>query len=168
MLRHADLLAYFKSRNALPFSNKLINRPNPRVAKYNVAVCESDGEIEFLQITGYAQMLSGIVGEYDAQHLQRIEHEVKEFGGTMQKIKVHGARFDSIMKNHQKHIDYLSIDVEGGEMKILQNIDFAYYDIALIGIENNYKIKDIPNLLQTYGYKKIMELGCDEFYAKMN
>lgn len=148
------------------FKKLLQNRPNPNITKYNVAICEYDGVVEFLQITGYAQMLSGIVSMYDERHLQRIENEVKKYGGTITKVKMQGVRLDSIMKNHQKHIDYLSIDVEGGELSVLRGIDFNACDITLIGIENNYKDKAISKILSDNGYIKIMQLGCDEFYVK--
>ncbi len=111
-------------------------------------------------------MLSGIVSMYDERHLQRIENEVKKYGGTITKVKMQGVRLDSIMKNHQKHIDYLSIDVEGGELSVLRGIDFNACDITLIGIENNYKDKAISKILSDNGYIKIMQLGCDEFYVK--
>ncbi len=44
-------------------------------------MCDRDEEVEFLQVEGAAQMLSGIVGEYDAKHLSRIESEIKAAGG---------------------------------------------------------------------------------------
>lgn len=148
------------------FADLLKNRPNTNIAKYNVAVCENDGELEFLQISGYAQMLSGILDKYDQRHLERIKREVKQFGGSIEIKTIQGLRFDTIMKHHQKHIDYLSIDIEGGEMSVLQTIDFNAYDITLIGIENNYKNREISIFLRNKGYKKIIQLGCDEFYLK--
>lgn len=51
-------------------------------------------------------------------------------------------------------------------MSVLQTIDFNAYDITLIGIENNYKNREISNFLRNKGYKKIIQLGCDEFYLK--
>ncbi|STQ86527.1 FkbM family methyltransferase [Helicobacter muridarum] len=145
----------------------LENRPNPNIKKYNVALCNTDGEVSFMQIIG-PQMLSGIVSEYDKRHLERIDREVAECGGSYQIIKMQGARFSTIMKEQQKKIDYISIDVEGGEMKILESIDFDSYDIRLIGIENNYNTDDIYNFLKVRGYKKILKLGADDFYIKEN
>ncbi len=77
-------------------------------------MCDRDEEVEFLQVEGAAQMLSGIVGEYDAKHLSRIESEIKAAGG--QYYKIQGMRFDTLMAKHHDttEIDYLSIDVEGG------------------------------------------------------
>lgn len=150
------------------FQKLLINRPNPKIAKYNVALCDKDEMIEFMQISGPAQMLSGIVSEYDPRHLERIKRECRENGGEMNIITMQGARFDTIMANHSDidEISYLSIDVEGGEMQILQSIDFEKFDIKLIGIENNYGDFAITRFLQKRGYKLIFALGCDDFYAK--
>ncbi|WP_163566216.1 FkbM family methyltransferase [Helicobacter suis] len=148
------------------YTELLKNRSNPKIKKHNVALCNTDGEVSFMQITGYAQMLSGIVSEYDKRHLEWIEREVNRHGSDCQIVKMQGARFDTIMKGEQKKIDYLSIDVEGGEMKILESINFDNYDIRLIGIENNYGCDDIYNFLKPRGYKKILRLGCDDFYIK--
>ncbi len=135
------------------YEQLLKNRPNPNISKYNVALCNIDGEVEFMQITGYSQMLSGIVEEYDKRHLERVYKEIQEYGGSYEIIKIKGARFDTIMNDKSKNIDYLSIDIEGGEMKILQSIDFNKYNIQLIGIENNYQTNDISNFLKQKGYK---------------
>ena len=35
------------------------------------------------------------------------------------------------------HINYLSIDVEGGERDIIESIDFDLYKIKVLSIENN-------------------------------
>ena len=148
------------------FAKLLENRPNPKVAKHNVALCNTDGEVSFMQITGYAQMLSGIVDEYDERHLERIKREIKEYGGSYEIVKIQGAKFDTIMRNQPRRIDYLSIDIEGGEMKVLESIDFNKYDIRLIGVERNYDSLGVANLLEQKGYVKIMQLGCDEFYEK--
>ena len=91
-------------------------------------------------------------------------------GGATHIIKMQGARFDTIMKNHPdfSRIDYLSIDVEGGEMKILQAIDFSHYDIRLIGIEDNYPDSSgIAAHLIKCGYREIARLGCDRFFEKI-
>lgn len=144
-----------------------INRPN--TDKYNVALCDRDGEIEFMSITGYAQMLSGIVSEYNEEHLKRIYKEVEETNGKIEIIKMQGAKFDTIMQNYKDvdTIDYLSIDVEGGEMKILQSINFDKYNITLIGIEDNYpQSSGIQEFLKDKGYKKLCDLGCDVFFEK--
>ena len=151
------------------FSKLLSTRTNPKIAKYNIALFNEDKIINFLQISGYAQMLSGVMEEYDPRHLERIKYEVNKYGGSYEVVKMQGMKFESVMKNHPEisRIDYLSIDVEGGEMKILESIDFACFDIRLIGIENNYADSKLRKFLKTKGYKRFFILGCDEFYQKI-
>ena len=46
------------------------------------------------------------------------------------------------MKNYHseiKYIDFLSLDIEGGELDILKTIDFNTYSFGLLTIENNEK-----------------------------
>ena len=36
-----------------------------------------------------------------------------------------------------KDFDYLSIDIEGGELSLFESLDFEFYKIKVISIENN-------------------------------
>ncbi|MGL4348372.1 MAG: FkbM family methyltransferase [Chlamydiales bacterium] len=40
----------------------------------------------FLQISGYPEMLSGLVDKFDKRHLDRITHEIKESGGLAKSL----------------------------------------------------------------------------------
>ena len=80
----------------------------------NIAISKDLGDFEFLQIDGYSEMLSGLLSEYDPRHLERIDREIKTYGGTKKIVKVKCEPFSTAIK--YKHIDYLSIDVEGGEI----------------------------------------------------
>ena len=65
-------------------------------------------------------------------------------------------------------VDYLSLDVEGSELKVLQGIDFSKLDIKLIGVEINYKEDEskIYNILNKNGYTFLKNCG-DYFFIKM-
>lgn len=145
------------------------NRPN--TTNLNVAVSDFDGETEFLAITGYAAMLSGINSNYDARHLQRIKNETPELETSTKIVKVPVRRLDSIFREHNvQRVHYLSIDVEGSEMKIIQSIDFDYTYIDVIGFENNYP--DVTELIIQFLYKKGYSLlkyeSCDVFMIHNN
>ena len=68
-----------------------------------------------------------------------------------------------------KDVDYLSIDIEGGEEDLIKSIDYSFYDIKVISIENNYP-NDINYLefLSSKGFKFFNCYGHDEIYYNKN
>lgn len=125
---------------------------------------------QFLRVRGYPEMLSGILLNYNPQHLRRIEQEVKRFGGSMDIIQVKCYSLTQLLLDHHlDHIDYLSIDTEGGEMAILQSIDFSKIDIEVIDVENNYGER-FNQFLASVGYQRVsyhFPWSPDEIYRKI-
>jgi hypothetical protein len=70
--------------------------------------------------------------------------------------------FDELMKKYPNinNIDFMSIDVEGHEMEILESIDFTKYNFGLLTIEKSEPEK-IKELMKRNGYKFFMEVGAD-------
>jgi len=124
----------------------------------------TDNDVDFLEVSGYAEMLSGILSEYNLEHLNRVNREISIFGGNKRVTKIKSYLFNNIIT--EKKIDYLSIDVEGGEFSILKNIDFNKYDITIISVENNYNDINIINFLNDNGYILITTLGADNIFKK--
>jgi FkbM family methyltransferase len=123
--------------------------------------------VPFLMITGWAEMLSGIVENYDPQHVERIQREINSNGGHSEVINVKCYNLTQLLlDNHIQHVDYLSIDTEGGEFNILRSIDFNRVDIDVIEVENNYQ-EPFQEFLEPFGYKKVCVLGPDEIYEKI-
>ena len=123
--------------------------------------------VSFLKISGWAEMLSGIVENYDPRHVKRLHWEMDLNGGKSEVIQVTCYDFNQLLLNHNmRHIDYLSIDTEGGEMGILQSIDFSKIDIDVLEVENNYH-DPMREFLEPLGYQKIADLGPDVIYRKV-
>lgn len=135
----------------------------------NGCITDVSGWKEFLLLTGpnHIQMLSGLVEKYDSQHVERIENELKENGGSKKVVRVECFRLMDLLKHFAiKHIDYISIDTEGGELSILKSIDYDSVEISIIGVENNYDSSDINDFLISKGYIFVTRLGCDEIYKR--
>lgn len=133
----------------------------------NGCIAPEDGKKIFRSIHGYSEMLSGLVDEYDPCHLERIERELSVHGGTYEDIEVNCYNFNDLLDRHSiSYIDYLNIDVEGVELKILQSIDFDRIHIKFMGVENNYKDCKIPDFLASKGFEFHSIVG-DEFYRNM-
>ena len=127
-----------------PVYDKLIvNRPND--ININCAVCNSDGETDFIYNTGYTEMISGIKNTFDPRHLQRLNFENKNNGGMTRIIKVNTRKLETIFNDYNiTHVNYLSIDVEGAEFEVIKSINFDKVFIDVIGFENNYNDISIP------------------------
>ena len=72
------------------------------------------------------------------------------------------------------HIDFLSLDIEGGELNILKAIDFERFFIDVICVENNWeappnkeaKNSTIRNYLEENTYDYTTRIGVDEVCRK--
>jgi FkbM family methyltransferase len=125
------------------------------------------GVAEFTQVTGYAEMLSGLTSKYDLAHQKRIDQEIKQYGGEKKILQIACFNLNDLLAQHGFiHIDYLSIDTEGGELEIVKSIDFEKYDIEAMSIENNYNDPAFNSFLSSKGYRLITKRGCDEIYKK--
>ena len=125
------------------YDKLVINRPNS--ININCAVCNNDGEIEFLCNTGYTEMISGIKDMFDEKHLQRLQRENNIHGSYTETIMVPTKKLETIFdENKITHVNYLSIDVEGAEFEVIKSINFDKVYIDVIGFENNYDHASIP------------------------
>lgn len=119
------------------FNELIKNRPNS--INLNCAVCETEGEMDFISLEGHTEMLSGITAFTDSRHFSRIQEEIHRHGGDYEILKVKTQRLDNILKEYNiNHINYLSIDVEGAEESVLKSINFEEVFIDIIGFEDNY------------------------------
>ncbi|MCM1125478.1 MAG: FkbM family methyltransferase [Lachnospiraceae bacterium] len=74
-----------------------------------------------------------------------------------------------LLERNIQHVDFMSIDVEGGEMDVLEGIDFETLDIYCILIENNKgskKAKKVRQYLIGKGYFLFGRLWLDDVWIK--
>lgn len=145
------------------FDILVMNRPDD--VNINCAVCNRDGEADFYLNEGYTEMLSGIIENYDARHLERLMNENTEKSATTQIVKVNTKKLETIFDEHAvSHINYLSIDVEGAEFEVLKSINFDKVFIDVIGFENNYAEISTPIILYLeYKGFKVDKISTDIF-----
>ena len=76
--------------------------------------------------------------------------------------------------NNIQRFDYLNIDVEGNELKVINGIDFEKYRPNLITIENNdlliqdYFNSNIYKTLQQNDYTLVNKIGVTNFLMPNN
>lgn len=135
----------------------------------NICVAKESGEKKFMEVVGYADQLSGLVDNFDKEHVERIEKEVDGQATTKKIINVNCLTLNDIFKKHNvTKIDYFSLDIEGGELDILKSIDLQKTPIDVLSIENNYQDKDTRKFLIQNNYKMVKKIGIDEIYIHQN
>lgn len=145
------------------YDKLVINRPG--CINLNLAVCNNDGETEFICNTGYTEMISGIKNTFDPRHFQRLKRENLQHGGETTIITVNTKKLETILDEHNiSHINYLSIDVEGAEFEVIKSINFDKVFIDVIGFENNYTESSLP-IIKYLGDRdyKIVHMSLDIF-----
>ena len=146
------------------FYKLVINRPND--INLNYAICNYNGDTEFLCNTGYTEMISGIKENFDPRHWERLQRDNNQTGATTELIKVNTKKLETIFDEYNvSHINYLSIDVEGAEFEVIKSINFDKVFIDVIGFENNYNDVSIPivHYLESKNYVIIHQSGLDIF-----
>jgi len=142
-------------------SQFLALQKNRKCKCVNKAVAKKSEKIEFIDvIEGYTQM-SGINNPSYQKTLEIIKKDLRT---VLDKKIIEAATFSEIVE-YNYLIDYLSIDVEGGEMDILESIDFDLYKIKVLSIENNYPNEiNYEKYLSEKGFCYIDSVGVDEIY----
>jgi FkbM family methyltransferase len=151
--------------------------PNPDVflkmaklrSSLNIEACigTKHGEVDFLKVSGYAEMLSGMKDNYQKVHYKRLTEEIKNMGGKMEETKVLSIPLRVLCEKYSiKHVHYISLDVEGGELAVLNSINFKTISVDVFSVENNYEDNEIRSKMKEEGYYLKKKIKCDEIYVK--
>ena len=158
----------------IPEASELENHDDVNIIAIEGAVCNYDdfqksngtNLIKFLHIKGFSEMLSGIVDHYSRTHFARIDTEVQELNQNWEVFYVQCLNLTSILiENNLHHIDYMSIDIEGGELEILHSLNLPFFDISVIDVENDEKDPKIVEFMNNHGYL-LLGKGVDDVYVK--
>ncbi len=135
-------------------------------------VADRSGEGQLLMITSpcvNTQMLSGLIDKYDRKHVKRIKREVERCGGSYQEINVKCYLLNELLEqNSISHVNFLSIDTEGGEFDILSSIDFSRYQIDVITVEDNYGDSRFIPFLSEKGFNFVQKQEQDLIFVNKN
>ena len=119
----------------------------------NYAISTDAKPKALIKVNQYAAMFSGL--NEDPKHLQRIAQEVIEQGGSIEFIVSKCETLEKIFETHQvKHIQYLSVDVEGGESQVMHSINFdkVFIDVIDLNTSRNDSTHPIVSYLESKGF----------------
>ena len=100
------------------------------------------------------------------------QNSLKE-NNDAQKIEIDCYKLNTILENQKiKTIDYLNIDAEGNDLKVISTFDFKKFSPSLISIDfNDYELNNLVNsdiniLMEKNDYKLISKFGVTCFYTQ--
>ena len=145
-----------------PFLDKANREFRPNTILDDSCVYDKETIVDFISAGG----LGGIKEHIDTY---KDNHWVKT--GTL--VQKETTTLDSVLDkyNSPKTIDYLSIDTEGSEYKILSTLKNSKYRFTLITVEHNYELNKrhmIQNLLINMNYMIDCSYGMDDFYIDID
>ncbi len=122
------------------------------------------GRARLLHVEGGYTQMSGLLSEYDdtmvavvRQHPDHreslIDVVVRDLGDVLDDAGI-------------SRVDYLSLDIEGAELAVLERFPFDRIPVAVWSIENPAGRPEIPALMQAAGYDLVEYVGVDEIYAR--
>ena len=131
-----------------------------RSKDYNIqaAVTDFDGETQFFE--------NGKINQ---------QNTLENSGTNLKKIKINAFKLQTLLdKLNINHIDFLNIDVEGSDYKVVSNLNLNKIRPKMICIEENrYDIKDIindaiQNLMNSKDYFLFSRIGVSSIYIDSN
>lgn len=129
-----------------------------KVECLQVALGAREGEMEFC--------------EYEDDYMSGAAALVDYAGKVVNTYKVKVATMESILKRYKiTHADFMTLDVEGAELDVLNGINFDEVSIDYIVIENNKGTKReslVRKFLISHNYRLKAKLWIDEIWEKKN
>jgi FkbM family methyltransferase len=97
-----------------------------------------------------------------------------ESRGEHDTIEVETVSLNDLLQAHAapRDIDYMSIDTEGSELRILEAFDFARWNVRLLSVESNHTALEpqLDRLMAQHGYERryASYSSVDSWYRKVN
>jgi FkbM family methyltransferase len=158
--------------------NCILVEPNPAlceaISKFRTAQlfsCAASNNIGVvvLHVVGGAEHADGMstISADEQSHRSFMAH-----GFTSTPITVKTNLLDNILTEAgvDSPIDFISIDVEGHELQVLQGLSLNRWKPRLLLIEDNSAFDDavITKYMRTYGYRRFKRTGVNDWYAHIS
>ncbi|MEL6646101.1 MAG: FkbM family methyltransferase [Pseudomonadota bacterium] len=153
---------------ASPLYFSWLEQNRPHCARERVAVAAEHGTSEFIEITEGAYMMSGVLETLAPEHREAMKAGLY---GKSHFIEVETQPLADILRRHELDaIDFLSIDIEGGEFVALEHFPFDEFEIDVLAIEyynDNENIDHDPTteLMRRNNYHLVGHFGADQIWV---
>jgi FkbM family methyltransferase len=140
---------------------------NRRCECVNAAISEKTEIVKFLKCTGPIEMLSGISKYREEKHIERTNKDIENLGGEINEIEVQAINLNEILSEKKiNEVDFLSLDIEGGEYNVLTAIDFRKLKVKIIAVEMAFL--EVEEIIRPYlhgkGFLFLCRTGSDGIF----
>jgi len=158
-----------------PLPNAYVQLKNNRSAIcINCAVGPNNGMTNFFDIDAKKfpelAMLSGELKYFTDAHIANLKEVVAKYEGRIEIVSMAVRNINDILLEYGFfNIDFLSLDVEGAELDILNTLDFNTFKIRIMTVENNAREANpqIRQFLESKGFRFVLRLEQDEVYENI-
>jgi FkbM family methyltransferase len=126
-------------------------RPGSTVAQAAAGSPRQRGRAKF-SIASDDDMLSGL----NVRHNVAVDHVVEVEVRTLDEV---------LAELGDPKIDFLSIDVEGGEMQVMEGFDIDRHRPAMMLVEDHLHSMTLHHYILRHGYKLVKRTGCNNWYV---
>lgn len=136
-------------------------KKNRKCKILNEAVSHEIKEVEFIEVIEGLTQMSGINDNFYQRNMNIIS---KNERSKTQSINLKTITFEQAVPKNAS-IDYLSIDIEGGEMDLLNSINFNDNYIKVISVENNVPAEqNFKDFFDSKNFVYFDRVGQDEIF----
>jgi FkbM family methyltransferase len=140
-------------------------RENRRCEIIHGCVTPRGGTAEFVEVVGHAHMLSTLAEHNRGLTARRLRRNVRRFGNQLRTIEVPCHTLPELLRQRGvSQVDFLSLDVEGGELEILRSLDFEATPVRCVSVENNAYDPRLRSYLESQGFVFAGTFKIDEIY----
>ena len=128
------------------------------------AVAAGSGEATFVEVAEGFRQMSGLADSYDTDTLARVRADPRHRERT---IRVETRDLGAILGDAGLTApDFVSLDIEGGEVAALETFDFTRFAVRFWAIENNGGGPRIGEIMRDTGHDLIEFCGADELWRR--
>jgi len=102
----------------------------------------------------------GLSATIEKEHLERIQ----SYGGGVDFLMPVTPLDDILRTCGVKAIDYLSVDVEGGEYDALRDFDFGAFPTRIVDVEDNFGSGRVHEIMERHGFVLVKQLEINRIY----
>lgn len=138
------------------------NRPGSRVFECAAVGSANTADIELIDVPGGEVYSTVVPSDFNLQRL-------RDYGLSSRKILVRGRTLDSMLEEASAPaIDFISIDVEGGELEVLKGFDIKRWNPRLVMIESPpLRSTEIRRYFVTKGYAYLRSININDIYEML-